>query len=464
MEYRVEKYIVVEILEKAYRLRKFINLNKSFFKDDGNKGTVEVFEKVLNKILFDLEDSITTLKFPPLRDTEKIIVNRRLSNILFVIKEFHYKLKYIYADWVRPETYTFTKRLVQQHLPNYISTKINIVLADEYTFKENNLIKKFNEVFLTSNLSLLSEEVEYPTLFLPKIEFNNPLNWSILAHELGHIDNKLIKDFLQADLIPPDTTNENKKILYQWAEEIYCDIFAVNLLGPAYFASFVSFAIVTTGLGGNCRNSKTHPSNMTRIRILHEYLRRNKSNINIISEEFGTIDMQDFFHRMIEDFDRIDRKIMNVDIPNNIEINNLTYFTDAITDKSKEYGHLLEVSNEELKIIELLRGRLEKGITIGSYPDYDKKIMLENLKDFSKDFDETKRTISEKGASIKQILTAGWVNKISYHFTYMNELIFNSDKVDVLYFEQEYGKLIDKSDDRLLKSIESSELFYLIEN
>lgn len=466
MENRAEKYIIFELLEKIYRLKKFIGTHKIILKEKG-KITSEVFEKAIKNIYSNLEYPILALKHGSNDFTyeERISINRRLSTTFHVLREFHSKLKYIYSDWVRPETYTFTKRLFQNLPINHSEIKVNIILSDEYTFKENNLINKFNEIFKNSRIDNISENINYATFFLPKIESCNPLNWAILAHEIAHVNETEIKSFIDNKLlIPLDTNTENKDILKKWAEEIYCDIFAINLLGPAYFASFVSFALATSGLGGNSKNSFSHPSNMLRIRFLHEHLTRNKSNLEINSDKLGDFEMNAFFHKLIEDFDKVDRKSGTNFLSNGFNIDNLTYFTDFIREKSKDFVIGLKIEDTELRIINSLSDRLKRGITIGSYHDDNYEKILIDLNTGAKDFDIIKKAISERGTSIREILNAGWVNKISNYFPYIMELIFSDKRINIPNYIEIIGNLIEESDDRLLKSIESSELFYIIEN
>jgi hypothetical protein len=464
MKNQVEKYIIVEILEKVYRLKKFIGTQKPLSKNNGNTPTVEVFEIALQKILETLNSPISLLYKNDLTDEERFALNRRLSTTFLLITEFHSKLKYIYTDWVRPETYTFTKRLLQQLPGEHSKLDLNIVLSDEYTFKENNLINKFNEILRKSKVTYISKDHNYPTLFLPKIEYTNPLNWAILAHEMAHINTAEVEAFIEdPGLIPPGTTNAHKEILKKWAEEIYCDIFAVNLLGPAYFASFVSFALATTGFGGNSINSYSHPSNMLRIRMIHEHMTRNNSDFPLPTEELGDFSVNSFFHTMIEDFDKTDRQLLGSSVENGYDIENLTHFVQFIRSYSKRFAHGDPIESTELDLNTELSKKLERGIPIGSHSTYNKDQVLIDLENKDNDFDDIKSAISERGTSIRSILNAGWSNKIVNTFPKINKMLFSSNPCNLVDCVTEIGRYIEESDDRLLKSIETSELYYLLE-
>jgi hypothetical protein len=459
----VEKYIIIEIFEKLIRLNNFINSNKDFIKESGMKITLNVFQKAFQKAIVQLEKPILLLNEERISVSERISINRRLSNTLNLIREFHALLKFIHSEWVRPETYTFSNRILKNLPEEYQKTKMNVILIDDYSFKENNLISKFNEVFRRSNLSIDKSTIQYPTLFLPKIEMTNPLNWSILAHEIGHINTNEIHKLINDSLIPPKATVKNKEILLKWAEEIFCDIFAINILGPAYFSSFVSYSLVTGGLVGNNINSPNHPSNMMRIRFLYEYLVRNNFKLLFNKSSTENIDISDFFYNMSEDIDKINRTLLKNPNSNNIDIPDLTYFLDKLREVSKDYKTEIKFKSDN-KIDDLFK-KLKKSIPIGSICEASSSEVTKKLKAKTKeDFEGAKKLISERSTTLWEIINTGWIYKIAHIVPECSKIIFET-KHDSLFDKlNEITEIYDLLDDRLLKSIESSEIHNLIEN
>jgi hypothetical protein len=458
----VEKYIIIEIFEKLYRLKSFINSNRSILKDAGKEITLNVFEIAFNKILEELETPIQIINNNDLSGEARQSLNRRLSTTLNLFKDFHSLLRFIHSDWVRPETYTFSNCITKNLPKEYVNTQINIILIDEYSFKENNLINKFNKVFRKSRILIDNTPTKYPTIFLPKLEICNPLNWTILAHEIGHINEQEIKKITEdPTIIPPQTTIINEGILKKWAEEIFCDIFATNLLGPAYFSSLVSYSLCTGSLAWNSFHSQYHPSNMLRIRFLYEYLERNRFSLKCNSAMIGEEDLSTFFFNMIEDIDKINLGMHTDPNITNIKIPNLTHFLDRLRELTNTYTTQIKYQSEN-KILDLNK-KLVAGIPIGAIRENSTEKILDSLKGEIIDFEISKRLISERATTLWEILNTGWVYKISTIIPECSKIIFEENDKCLYDKIPRVGELYNLCDDRILKSIEASALLQLIE-
>jgi hypothetical protein len=109
----------------------------------------------------------------------------------------------------------------------------------------------------------------------------------IICHEIGHFVFEELK--LQDDLSPyieaslqqhfPDTDSETdlswcRDRLWSWSEEIYCDRFAIGLIGPAYSFSYMElFDVIGEGTDGSTEFYDTHPSTACRFQQHAEQLR-----------------------------------------------------------------------------------------------------------------------------------------------------------------------------------------------
>jgi hypothetical protein len=109
----------------------------------------------------------------------------------------------------------------------------------------------------------------------------------IICHEVGHFVFEELK-LGETDLSPlietslqthfPTESESNlawcRERLWNWAEEIYCDRFAIGLIGPAYSFSYIEFFDVI-GVEGNDGVNEfvdTHPSDSCRFRQHAEQL------------------------------------------------------------------------------------------------------------------------------------------------------------------------------------------------
>ena len=278
-------YITLDLIEKILRLKRYYTNNISKSDNNSNEAVILLFEKVNNSILVKINSLIIEINEINESNTpeELFAIQRSLSQCYLSIKDLHHELRYLNSEWLKPETYTFAEQLFEKHFMGDKKQKLNIILSDDYSFIETNLDKKFEnilEFFFPEDFTYKTQET--PTIIIPKIEYSNPLNWTILVHELGHIDSAEIKDLLSHPLLYPNDLNKgDREKLESWAEEIYCDIKALNIIGPAYFLSLCSFAILQSLVIGLGAASKYHPPFAIRLSLLFEYLDKNKLDIPI---------------------------------------------------------------------------------------------------------------------------------------------------------------------------------------
>jgi hypothetical protein len=469
MENYIEKILCIEVLEKISRLKRYLQSHYSSSKTEG-KEVVGLFMNALESTQNNLETVIIYLKkTSSLNYSEKASVLRRISNAFLTIVNLHDQLQLVYGSWVRPETYTFINEVLDFFPPERKPKKVNIVLTNEYNFLEGNLTWLFADILSNNNISIQLKE-ENPTIFLPKIDYDNPLNWAILAHECGHTDTKGIEDLLNnPQIIPNGISEQNKIILQSWVEEIYCDLIASRVLGPAYLASFCTYALLEAGIDGNEKNYKSHPANIVRISIIQEYL----ENMNIIvplnKALLGCSDIGSYYYNMLEKYNEISRKFLNSYSSSDSLPFDLTELIDTISEQVDNIVKLkISLTNDDFLRIKILKERLSNGITIASYQD------LEKLKKAKKNYPEKNVTIEELNTAkdalqetrtkLWEIINAGWLNKIECLFPKSIELFFSGEDDSSLNKKIEsFSNELENYDNVLLKSIESSEIFKIME-
>ncbi len=468
MENQIEKILCIEVLEKISRMRRYLFSHYSSTKTEG-KEVVGLFLNALNAIQGNLESLIKYIKstdsFNPY---EKATVSRRISNAFLTFIQLHEQLQLIYGEWVRPETHTFISEILEFFPSERKQSKINIVLTNDYMFFESNLTWLFSAILNNNDIAPQFAE-ENPTVFLPKIDYDNPLNWTILAHECGHTDAKGIEKLLSnPKLLSTEITGSNKIIFENWVEEIYCDLIATKTLGPAYLASFCTFILLISGIEGNEMSNKSHPSNVLRINLIQEYLE--SRNIKIpLNTSFGeNSDLSSYYYFMVENYNETSRKYLNPDSFQDSPNIDTTILLDTISEEVDDIINFnFTLTKEDFKRIDSLKERLSKGITIASFQDVEK--LREAQKKYPKekielrDLNEAKESLQEKRAKLWEIINTGWINKIeniipkAIHLFFENEDYSFTEKMEMLNNE------LEKNDGILLKSIESSEIFKIME-
>lgn len=468
MENYIEKILCIEVLEKISRFKRYLLSHYSSSRTEG-KEVVGLFLSSLDISQKNLEKVIEYLKkMPTLNYSEKAMVLRDISNTFLIIMNLHEQLQLIYGSWVRPETHIFIKEVLEFFPLDRNPKKINVVLTNEYNFLEGNLNLLFADILGGNNISNQLKE-QNPTVFLPKIDFDNPLNWAILAHECGHTDIKGIENLLSNPQIIPDKIfGKDRKILQSWVEEIYCDLIASRVLGPAYLASFCTYALLVSGIDGNEKNYKSHPANIIRISLIHEYLENRNIKIPLTNELLGCSDIGSYYFNMLEMYNELSRKFLN---SCSFQISprfDLTEIVDTISEQVDNIVKLeISLTNEDFVRIKFLKERLSKGITIASYQELEK--LEESRKNYPnkdvtlEELNIAKNALQETRTKLWEIVNTGWINKIESLFPKAIELFFGnnndllSDKIEKFDLE------LKKIDEILLKSIESSEIFKIME-
>jgi len=398
---------------------------------------------------------------------DRLATARRLSDIFKSIDNLHSQLQFVYGIWVRPEAHVFVKNVLEFIPPDRHLEKVNIILSNEYSFLESDLSSYVEAVLGPVNVQ--TDFQKSPSVFLPKIERDNPLNWAILVHECGHADfqgNSHLLDQLEAIL--PQADAPSKKILQRCAEEIYCDLFATQILEPAYLASFATFALVVAGGGGSEISSETHPADVVRIAIIQEALEKSNLKVVLAESRLDSNDISSLFYNALEERVKLERQYIRLPLEQPLQQFILQEFVDVIYEQVDQTISLSQqLTIKDFARIDGLVKRLSKGILIGSYQNPQ---LIESAKgNFSEGridsqkINEAKNAVQESRVLLWEIVNAGWLHKIEHIYPRAFTLFFDSDAKPLEEKIKSWGKELEEIDRLLLKSIESSEIQRLME-
>src|ERR1035437_5078011 len=422
----LHNFLILELFEKLYRLKKYINTCEKFDRKNNNDkiinlfmGSIELIGVEVDKLTLDINSDID--------DNARFAYVLKISQNSKAIVKLHEELNSLHSSWILPEIKTFTKEIV--NADSTVSDEVNVILSDSYSFLESNLGKKFakslRDVYLKTEI--IETFKENHSFILPKIEFSNPLNWTIIVHEAGHLKSEIISSLREnADIIPDDIHTLDEARIKNWAEEIFCDIYAISLLGPAYFVSFITFALLSTMDYGISSDSQMHPSVIIRASIMMNYLQDNKL---IFVSEWGVEDYCKIFYDCL-----FDQHTAFRDEPTK-EIKGLTKFNRNLRKLIKELKlNNFSIDDTVSKRIKNLVENLQKGIPIGSVCD-EKEIDIEPLltrKDLEKEeLDKFKVFVTERSCKLWEILNAGWIFKLENSCAEGERIFFSKDSNDM---------------------------------
>lgn len=468
----LERILALETLEKIFRINLFLS-KASINAAEPDLKVITIYQSATKELLKSMEIVLVKLhdKYGVLDAHERFSCMRRISDVFNSIDDLHSQLRFIYGEWTVPETYIFVKDLFKSILKK--KDDVSIVLSDSYMFEEVDLSRYLEWRLNYFNIPATFEEIR-PTLFLPKIEYSNPLNWSILVHEMGHCITEPLEDiFKKIEKEDIHTTTEGIKMLKNWTEEVWCDLIASKLLGPSYIASYITFSLLLASSSNIEESSSSHPADRFRISIMKTFLEKTNVNLQLQSDITTITNITDFFDNLFEERCSFAREQGNLELPPRFRFPiNYQKFRDFLIKEIDSLTHKgipqLELNNEEIKI---LAKRLSDGVLIGScredrnheallnkVEELDKLMASSNdrdRKDVNSLFNQLLEGVKEKPNHIGEIINAGWQYKCEQFYPKMLKLLFveNNDIGDCYeVFQNEMTSL----DDKLKKSIEIS--------
>jgi hypothetical protein len=456
-----EKVFCIEVLERIARIQTFLRLEPDSTYHESRE-LINIFKAALKKIYSNLELTLNRLsENVELEPNERLVITRRLTDTFDSITKLHESLQIIYGAWVRPEAHVFVKNVLEIIPEDRRPERISITLSNKYSFSGGDLSSYFEDNLQEPNIEIAFNR-ETPIVFLPKIERDNPLNWAILAHECGHIDHKGFEKLLKNNDIIPDQVDEyTQSTIYNWTREIYSDIFATRILGPAYLASFATFSFMS---GQTECATKRHPADIVRINVVRQVLEKNNLKVELNESWLDCNEIGSFYYRILEELAKIVR--IGTSSLNTVPVVPIVFqdFIDASCEHIEELISLnQQITLTDLsRIGDLARLRLIKGIPIASYPDpklREAAIKLSRNKSNSeRKFNKLTNAIQEHRTLIWEIVNSGWLHKLEYIYPTAFDLFFKPNKLTLENKVTNLEEELSLCDRILLKSIESSEV------
>jgi len=472
MDRLMEKILSLELLEKIIRMELFLE-RASLESQEPDLRVINVYKSVVESIKKSLQYPLRKFRddYGDMEEYEYRSCMKRLMdafNSLDLVVHAH--LSFIHGDWTLPETYTFIKGLFRPE------DEISIVLSDTYMFEEANLSEFFESQLY---IPYKGGDERKTTLFLPKIEVMNPLNWTILVHEMGHTMKKPLEDiFTHTEIGEMLVSDEGRRILDSWTEEICSDLISLKILGPAYLSSFITFVLLLGSQPGLENITTSHPDPRFRINIMKDVLEKNSIDLPFAQEslfqEYG--DIVNFYDHIFEERCRFEQRYM-IDEVKEEPMFPLVYqrFRDLIYEKVEE------ITPEEICYSDIekdkthnLVGMIKDKIPISSYREIDQKKVIDTLDKVEKDLDsiakkdaiskKMKRILAmmkEEPNSFSEIINAGWLYKCEIVYPKMTQVFFVDPIDSPKAFSdavEEYKKEIVKLDELLRKSIETAHI------
>jgi len=425
------KFLVVQILEKILRMERFLD-NAALMGARSDQEVVNTFKSHLNVIKTEFYFTVRHVGAKKLSENSVPIILRLLATCFHSVDQLHLHLAYVVGQWTSPEARVFVKAVFENFGAGLTKNKdLSVVLSDTYMFEETDLATYLAQRAGISN----KNNLQTPTLFLPKVEAENPLQWGTLIHEMGHAVAEKVKTIMtpaEVKAIAGDS-EVGTHVLFDWLEETYCDLISLHLLGPAYLASFVEFIMVIGSEGFLEKASATHPHPRMRVFTMFSRLEKRSVKCSFSCDEtkpWG--DLASLYYKLFEDRCRLEREHLNPPFQavETLPINVAQFRTclEAHVEEVVPIDKSLKTFDQ--RKFSKLSQRLEDGIPIGSYSPVqvekgDKEALesmkllrkrlqsgkTENRTEIETHLNSIRSRVRETPCTIAEIVNAGWLYK-----------------------------------------------------
>ncbi len=316
------------------------------------------------------------------------------------------------VPWPTPELQLFLRKvLAESHVHNTTlrTTGWTILLTGDFNFSHI-LLREEHARFFPRNV-----------LTVPAAERDNPLFWPNLVHEISHgiaAEAGVLDQMRETQAIQTCEAGA-RRTLEAWGEEIVADLLATDILGPAYFGAFATFA--SYWIKSLRKGSEFHPSPTIRMkyiygRLLEGYRRLRDVMLVQLHSEFEArlnLDYRDDDIRN-EWFDETQSKSGKM----------TSYPADGLVEDFVDQILALDtyqaigaraLAESEVDIVQDLAIRIRKGELIASRRSPSAHIPpLKTEADVRANYAQALDQLTEVPNDVRLILNAAFIRKLSY--------------------------------------------------
>lgn len=365
---RLSQVLLALVLERFFRFSTYLD-EVSLICSDAELQLVAFFHELLRQVNErEIKRAARILSLPELADGDEADAIESLISAVAHMDILLLETEIFPRQRPPLEVYDF----LEKAFPGVLSKEwqIAIVLWPVYNFGvEPDLSERLKE-----KLDWVKERPpKHVVLYLAEVEKDDPMMWSLLAHEMGHAldEAEKIGDSVFEAGAPAQIVE-----LPRWITELIADNIAIRVLGPAYFCAFASLTL----LDNNPRTYySSHPA-------LHKRVEMLKQELELMDVLKGkTKEVVDGYYQLVTERARTepvspeDKLIKWEDIFNRIK---------STVDKKAEELHKFD--RQDRKRSEALADLLQKGTPISSFQDEERcRSINEKAKQLLGDLKET---------------------------------------------------------------------------
>ena len=345
--------------------------------------------------------------------------------------------------------------------PQYDSAELSIILTSVYNAFEYSLDAAVRSLDVVIMKVPDPKKLDFGHVMeLAIIDRDNPLSWSVLAHEFGHyldqkaqISRPLAIQFIDEHIKPPMAVRPAlEKLFVGLASEILADLTSYYLLGPVSILPVINMELnFRMATDKPISFDGVHPFTTTRLQVITEVAEADQMTLGLFSA---------YIEALKEDEDS---KVAKLPPEKQEERKQIKQFTQLFAQRMRvsllqsiEQFGLTKFSSQNLTAAEELKGTLNQGVPIGSrrlHGDASVQSALSELKETST-LSECRvafEMLKETPVSVAEVLAAGWIANTEKKVALLKDAFSHQNNEDVFPSMQ---KALEAQDNLLMKSIE----------
>ena len=370
---------------------------------------VELLRKV-ETLAAELRERSSYLQQDDCLAENKAVYYASARTIANAFRKLHRQVAFLPAPWPSPELEFFLFKVLEESGVASLreaaaSAPWTILFSGEFNF---------SHILLPD---LAAPSFEASILTIPAAERSNPLFWPNLVHEAAHglaARSGLIEAAVHLP-VALDRPPETQRVLREWAHEIVADLLAVEILGPAFFGAFVTFAAYWIPYPVR-RGSERHPPPNLRV----DYLQRRLTSNSPGFADILLAQLEAEFTGRLE-LDQADQEIRSAlyDLASGTQHfpePGLVYdFVAAILELA-EFKRLQPnaFSQADVEVVTRLAKRLQRGELIASRRRRGVKESFDTEEEVEGRFSEALDQLEEAPNTVTEILNAAFARKLGY--------------------------------------------------
>lgn len=388
-------------------------------------------------------------------EPEELALRALLRSTAGTFIVLHELLLFLPRESIRSELRDYCECLFR---PVYDSKSVSLILTSLFNAFEYSLddIMRFLEADVFKFKIPDPKALSFGNVMeLAIVDRNNPLAWAVLAHEFGHFldDQSEITKVAVSEFVRSETdtklSEESVKALERLCKEIVADVSGYYLQGPCSVLPLVNMSVLVGCIQEMpVKFDGEHGAPTTRIQMMRTLCEHDKIDLSSIDPHLQTLLQEETQKESaLANGERQQRTLIHQFL--------LQFFDKVRPIILDELGKrkFNQFTADHYRRAEASAQRLAGGLPIGASGTHGSEEAREHLvrADLGAAAREKYYLLQDKAASVSEVITAGWINRIASSAVLFSEAFAQTEREEIF---SRLANGLEDQDKLLFKSID----------